>query len=253
MKTLVVIPARFASTRFPGKPLAKIGVKPMIQWVYERVKSCSVVDRVVVATDDKRIVKAVEAFGGEVKMTNPKHPSGTDRCAEVVGLLADKFDIVVNVQGDEPFIDVQALEQLIQYFLSENPCSIATLKHAITDENELISPNKVKVVSDLSGKALYFSRMPLPYFKELEITNWLEKSAYFKHIGVYAFQTEALAQVAQLKESPAETAEKLEQLRWLQNGFSIQVIETNYETIAVDTPEDLEEAIAFAKANDLLQ
>lgn len=252
MKTLVVIPARYASTRFPGKPLAKIGTKPMIQWVYERVQSSSMVDRVVVATDDKRIYKAVEAFGGEVKMTNPKHPSGTDRCAEVVGLLADKFDVVVNVQGDEPFISPEALELLISYFQNESSNDIATLKHEITDVNELISPNKVKVVNAFNGNALYFSRMPLPYYKEVEVTNWLEKSSYFKHIGVYAFKTQALLEVAQLKETPAEQAEKLEQLRWLQNGYSIQVLKTNYETIAVDTPEDLDTAIEYAQEQGLL-
>lgn len=228
-----VIPARYASTRFPGKPLALIHGKPMIQWVYERSKLAQL-QRVVVATDDERIRVAVENFGGEAVMTSPDHQSGTERCAEVARLLkVNPDDVIVNIQGDEPFIRKESINLLISQF--ENPkVSIATLAKAFTPEEDPANPNMVKVVWSKSNQALSFSRSPIPYYRNDKV-----EKQYYKHIGIYAYRYDVLSQLVQLPLSELENAEKLEQLRWLENDFEIFVIPCQYESVAIDTPEDL--------------
>lgn len=229
-----IIPARYASTRFPGKPLALIDGKPMIQWVYERALTADL-QKLVVATDDQRIFDAVKAFGGEVVMTASTHQSGTERCAEVADKLhLTSEDVIVNIQGDEPLIRREAINQLTAQF--QNPCvEIATLaKEFLPDENPC-NPNMVKVVCSLTNRALYFSRSPMPYYRNEKL-----KPVHFKHIGIYAYRYDVLKKIVGLPMSPLEDAEKLEQLRWLENDFAIYVSLCDYENIAIDTPEDLE-------------
>lgn len=245
MKFLAIIPARYASTRFPGKPLAMLGGKPMIQRVYEQV--AGVLDEAVVATDDERIYRAVEAFGGRVVMTSTSHRSGTDRCREAYLKLGREFDVVVNVQGDEPFIRREQLEALKRCF--ENPSTqIATLVKPFTEADgleALENPNSPKVVLDSESRALLFSRSVIPYLRGVEPKEWLTRHTFYKHIGIYAFRAETLMEVTSLPPSPLELAESLEQLRWLENGYRIGVGVTSFETIGIDTPEDLERAEAF--------
>lgn len=242
MHTLAIIPARYASTRFPGKPLALLGGKPIVQWVYERTQS--LFDEAVVATDDSRIALAVEAFGGKVCMTGSHHRSGTDRCGEVLSQLTANgkhYDIVVNVQGDEPFVSAQQINTLIDCF--DNPTTqIATLAKRIGDTDELLSANNVKVVVAPNGKALYFSRQPIPYLRGVETAEWLQHHTYLKHIGIYAFRGETLREVVALSPSALEQAESLEQLRWIENGYTLRVALTDAENIGIDTPADLEAA-----------
>jgi len=227
-----IIPARYASTRFPGKPLALIYNKPMIQHVYERSKEADL-DALFVATDDERIKKTVEGFGGKVVMTHPHHASGTDRCAEVAKLLQLKdTDIIINIQGDEPFIRKEEINLLINLFDNQK-ISIATLVKPITIEEELNNPNKVKVVFSKSNKALYFSRSPIPHSSHLSFLT------FFKHLGIYAYRNDILQQITQLPVSTLEKTEKLEQLRWMENDFNIHVSVCHHESIAIDTPEDL--------------
>lgn len=229
-----IIPARYASTRFPGKPLALIYGKPMIQHVYERASKASL-DKVVVATDDIRIHDAVISFGGEVVLTKPTHPSGTDRCGEVAAKLQlSDEDIIVNIQGDEPFVRKEEINTLISLF--ENPeVEIATLIKPITQTEEIENPNKVKVVVSKQKRALYFSRFPIPYRRgDVE-------TSYFKHIGIYAYRQKTLQKIVQLPTSTLENCEKLEQLRWLENDISIYTAECYHESIAIDTPEDLQQ------------
>jgi 3-deoxy-manno-octulosonate cytidylyltransferase (CMP-KDO synthetase) len=235
---LAVIPARFASTRFPGKPLVLIQGKTMIQRVYEQVKLCKKVDKIVVATDDLRIFEAVEAFGGEVIMTKSDHVSGTDRCAEV----AKKYKsatYILNVQGDEPFIQPEQIELLIATLQATKQVQIATLAKKIEKNDVLFNPNSVKVVFGEDKLALYFSRHPIPYLRGQEQENWLNHQNYYKHIGLYGFQRKTLLKIAQLQASTLEKAESLEQLRWLENGYKIGVGITELETMGIDTPEDL--------------
>jgi 3-deoxy-manno-octulosonate cytidylyltransferase (CMP-KDO synthetase) len=235
---LAVIPARYASTRFPGKPLVSIQGKSMIQRVYEQVKLCKKVDKILVATDDFRIFEAVEAFGGEVMMTKSDHVSGTDRCAEV----AKKYksaQFIINVQGDEPFIQPEQIELLISTLQASKQTQIATLAKKIEKDDVLFNPNSVKVVFGADKKALYFSRHPIPYLRGIAENAWLEQQNYFKHIGLYGFQRKTLLKIARLKPSILEKAESLEQLRWLENGYKIGVGITDLETIGIDTPEDL--------------
>lgn len=229
-----IIPARYASTRFPGKPLVLIYGKPMIQHVYERASKASL-DKVVVATDDIRIHDAVISFGGEVVLTKPTHPSGTDRCGEVATKLQlSDEDIIVNIQGDEPFIRKEEINTLISLF--ENPeVEIATLIKPITQTEEIENPNKVKVVVSKQKRALYFSRFPIPYRRGDAETS------YFKHIGIYAYRQKTLQKIVQLPTSTLENCEKLEQLRWLENDISIYTAECYHESIAIDTPEDLQQ------------
>ena len=243
MKTLGIIPARFASTRFPGKPLAMLHGKPVIRWVWENVSLANELDAVVVATDDERIAKTVLDFGGRVQMTRPDHPSGTDRCAEVlISLGAHQWSRVVNIQGDEPFIDPGAIDLLVSLLKGQAAPPIATLARRIADEEQLFNPNVVKVAMSASGQALFFSRNPLPYVRGKEKKDWLQNYPFLQHIGLYGFQAPVLLEITQLQPSPLETAESLEQLRWLENGYGIAVALTEYHSLGIDTPEDLAEA-----------
>lgn len=247
MKYIAIIPARYASTRFPAKPLAMLGGKPVIQRVYEQV--AGVLDDAVVATDDERIYEAVRAFGGKVEMTSTAHRSGTDRCREAYDKQGREYDVVVNVQGDEPFIRREQLEALKRCF--ENPATdIATLVKPFSESDGLAAlenPNSPKVVLDGESQALYFSRSVIPYLRNVPREEWLTKHTFYKHIGIYAFRSEVLRKVTALPQSPLEVAESLEQLRWLENGFRIGVGITDSETVGIDTPEDLTRAEAFLK------
>jgi len=243
MRFLGIIPARYASTRFPGKPLADIGGKLMIQRVYEQVKPC--LDDVWVATDDERIRKAVEDFGGKAVMTSDQHRSGTDRCLEASRKIGGDYDVVINIQGDEPFIQAIQIEALKACFepASGKKTCLATLVKSFTANdglNALLNINTPKVVLNLKGEAMYFSRSVIPFMRGVPQEEWLSKGYFYKHIGIYAYRMETLAEIAALPQSPMELAESLEQLRWLENGYSIQTAVTNIENLAVDTPEDLE-------------
>lgn len=241
-----IIPARFASTRFPGKPLVDIGGKSMIQRVYEQVSK--VLNDVYVATDDERIYDAVVAFGGKVIMTSDQHRSGTDRCYEAYTKLPAEFDVIINIQGDEPFIQPSQIEALKMCFEDETT-QIATLVKPIAvseTDSLLFNPNSPKVVLDKNSCALYFSRSPIPYRRGAEEKDWASLHTYYKHIGIYAYRTQVLAEITSLEPSILEMAESLEQLRWLENGYKIKVGFTDVETVGIDTPEDLE------KVKDLL-
>lgn len=238
---LAVIPARYASSRFPGKPLAMIAGKTMIQRVWERTKAAKGVDRVVVATDDVRIAEAVVRFGGEVCMTDPHHQSGTERCMEVAQQYPDAT-VLINVQGDEPFIHPDTIAQLA----TAPDYEIGTLVRPLSDPADLFNPNVVKVVFAQAGQALYFSRHSIPFVRSAEPEQWLQKANYFQHIGLYAFKRSVLERIAHLRMSPLEQAESLEQLRWLDQGFGIRVFVTTHTSMGVDTPEDLEKATAWA-------
>jgi 3-deoxy-manno-octulosonate cytidylyltransferase (CMP-KDO synthetase) len=227
---LGVIPARFASTRFPGKPLAVLAGKPLIQHVWEQASQSRLLSRLVVATDDERIAEAARAFGAEACMTRSDHASGTDRAAEVT--RSTNADVIVNIQGDEPLIDPDAIDAAILTLLDDSHCQMASLKRRITDASEIGNPNVVKVVTASSGDALYFSRSPIPFQRG-------EPAGYFKHIGLYIYRRDLLLAYSSLPVGPLERAEKLEQLRALENGIPIRVAETSYDTIGVDTPEDL--------------
>lgn len=249
MKFIGIIPARYASTRFPAKPLAMLGGKPVVQRVYEQV--AGVLDAAYVATDDERIRQAVEAFGGKVMMTSTHHKSGTDRCQEAMTKIGGDYDVVVNIQGDEPFIQPQQLQAIKACFEDENT-QIATLVKPFTVADgveALANVNSPKVVVDNRMNALYFSRSIIPYRRGVERAEWLEGHTYYKHIGLYAYRREVLAQITALPQSALEVAESLEQLRWLQNGFTIKVGITQIETIGIDTPEDLQRAEDFLKNN----
>lgn len=235
-----IIPARYASTRFPGKPLADIRGKPMIQRVYEQASIA--LQTVFVATDDERIYNAVKAFGGEVVMTSALHKSGTDRCAEAVQIIEQErrrtFDVVLNVQGDEPFIVPRQLE-LIKSCFSGQGTQIATLVKEIRSTEELLDPNRPKVVVNKKQEAIYFSRAAIPYVRGKEPVHWLTSSVFYMHIGLYGFRRDILNELTLLPQSPLELAESLEQLRWIENGYHITVRTTTYESFGVDTPEDL--------------
>ena len=237
-KVIAIIPARFASTRFPGKPLVDLGGKPMIQRTYERVMAVKGWYRVVIATDDLQIKAVAEGFGAEVIMTRGDHVSGTDRCAEVLSNFKEGIDYVVNIQGDEPFIEPAQLQELASGFKTNAP--ILTLIKQIKDADTLFSVNTPKVVVNHRGEALYFSRQTIPHVRGVEPEDWLDTHTYFKHIGLYAYRADVLMEISRLKPSPLELAESLEQLRWLENGYVIQTIETQFETVGIDTPEDLE-------------
>ncbi|SMG29947.1 3-deoxy-manno-octulosonate cytidylyltransferase [Sphingobacterium psychroaquaticum] len=239
MKIIGIIPARYASTRFPGKPLVNIGGKSMIQRVYEQVKSCKSLTEVVVATDDTRIQQHVEAFGGKVVMTSSDHPSGTDRCAEVIQSYND-YDVVINIQGDEPFINPEQIDMLAILF-QESDTEIGTLVKRIETTAELFNENSPKVVFNSKRQALYFSRQTIPFQRGVARENWLDHQAYYKHIGIYGYRRHILQEITNLNASAFEKSESLEQLRWLENGYIIKVAESMFETVAVDTPEDLEQ------------
>lgn len=232
MKTIAIIPARYASTRFPGKPLVEIHGVSMIQRVYEQAIKASIFSDVVVATDDTRIYDHVQQFGGRVVMTSPHHLSGTDRCGEVINTLHDNYDIVCNIQGDEPFIQPEQLQLLVSVFKDEQT-QIATLIKKIENEADIQNPNVVKVVCSTAGQALYFSRSVIPYPRN-------SGAIYHRHIGLYAFRSSVLQELVTLSPTALERSESLEQLRWLEHGYQIHVAETMLDTIGIDTPEDLE-------------
>lgn len=236
-RILVVIPARYASSRFPGKPLVDIRGKTMIQRVYEQVSRVPSVHHIIVATDDPRIKSHVEALGFDVMMTSEKHESGTERCAEVVEKLSETYDIVINVQGDEPFIAPELIQEVIDGF-SENAQVVTAVKQ-ITDIDTLHNPNVVKVVFTSDQKALYFSRQPIPFQRDSPSESWLTNVDYFKHIGIYGFRRTKLLQLVKLPVASLESAEKLEQLRWLQAGFEIRVVRTKHESVGIDSVDDL--------------
>ena len=242
MKKIVgIIPSRFASTRFPGKPLAIIDGKTMIQHVFEQASLCSDLTKVVVATDDERIFSNVKNFGGEVVMTSPDHNNGTSRCNEVITNLEKKgeyFDIAINIQGDEPRINPEQISSVAALFGNERT-EIATLAKKIVSIEELKNPNVVKVIMGCKNNALYFSRQAVPFNRDAKTDDWLNKTDYFKHIGIYGYKVEILKKVITLNEGILEKAEKLEQLRWLENDINIAIDITEYESIAIDTPEDL--------------
>lgn len=237
MQKIGIIPARYGSTRFPGKPLVEILGKPMIQHVCERVGESNL-DQFYVATDDQRIATVVTQFGANVILTSPNHPSGTDRCGEAAAFIGlNDDDVVVNIQGDEPFIQKEQINDLIALFANPE-VEIATLVKPIHSEADINNPNKVKVVFSQDHKALYFSRAPIPYLRETSSEN---SSIYYKHLGIYAYRYAVLKKIIQLPVSNLEQIEKLEQLRWLENNFSIYVAITHHESIAIDTPEDLDQ------------
>lgn len=246
MKAAAIIPARYASTRLPGKPLVDIAGKSMIQRVYERVQQCAALQEVWVATDDARIEAHVEQFGGKVMQTSSEHKSGTDRCAELAAGLSGDIGWIVNVQGDEPLIDPRQI-QLLLHVLKRPETRIATLVKAINDPSTLFDPNSPKVVLNQAQQALYFSRHPIPCFRDLKPADWLANHTYFQHIGIYGFERQTLADLTALPPSALELAEGLEQLRWLEQGYAISAGITELESIAVDTPEDLQ------KVRSLLQ
>ena len=239
MKFIGIIPARYSSSRFPGKPLAILGGKPVIEHVYRQVSS--VMEDVFVATDDQRIYDAVEAFGGKAIMTRSDHKSGTDRICEALEKVGGSFDVVINIQGDEPFIQESQLETVMQCF-DDPRTQIATLGKPFESMEAVENPNSPKIVLDNDGYALYFSRSVIPFVRGKEHEEWLSHFPYLKHIGLYAYRTEVLREVSKIPQSTLELAESLEQLRWLQNGYKIKVGLTDVETIGIDTPEDLQRA-----------
>lgn len=244
MEILGIIPARYHSTRFPGKPLAQLGEKTVIQWVYDQ--SRKVLNEVYVATDDMRIFSHVTDFGGNVIMTSEKHPSGTDRCREAMdSIMAGtglQPDVVVNIQGDEPFIDPRQIELLISCF-EDDKTDIATLVKAVEDTEEIFDENKPLVVFDQNNFALYFSRSPIPFIRGKDRKNWINSHNFYRHIGIYAYRKNILQELTRLPLSNLEAAEALEQLRWLENGYRIKVSETDFHSIGIDTPADLKKAL----------
>jgi 3-deoxy-manno-octulosonate cytidylyltransferase (CMP-KDO synthetase) len=247
-----IIPARYASSRFPGKPLAMIGNKSMIQRVYEQAaKSISIV---YVATDDQRIYDAVVSFGGKAVMTSEDHKSGTDRCAEAADLIAGEtggmIDIVINIQGDEPFIKPEQIDLVKQCFRNES-VQIATLIRKAEPGEDIFNPNQPKVIINTEGDAIYFSRAAIPFYREGEKAEWTGKHSYYKHIGLYAYRAETLRRITSLAPSPLEIAESLEQNRWIENGFRIRTAVTIWESIGIDTPGDLERALFFLEQSIL--
>ena len=249
-KTLAVIPARYKSSRFEGKPLAVIEGRPMIVHVYDAVAESKLFDKVIVATDDRRIYEVVEKFGGRCVMTSDKLRNGTERVAQVLDLLEQQneyFDIVVNIQGDEPLIKKEMIAQILKGF-EQNDAQIVTLKKLIDKEEDIEDPNVVKVVSS-GNRALYFSRSKVPFNRDEDIESLIKKQIYYKHIGIYGYKTDILKRIVRLEESPLEKVERLEQLRWLENGYEIIAMTTLWDTVGVDTKEDLEKVIELLKTS----
>jgi 3-deoxy-manno-octulosonate cytidylyltransferase (CMP-KDO synthetase) len=241
MKVLGVIPARFASSRFPGKPLIELKGKTMIQRVYEGAKKSRLIDELIVATDDERILNEVKRFGGKAEMTSESHPSGTDRCAEVHARNPE-FDLVINIQGDEPLVDFRQLDSLIEAF-SDSSVEIATLATENISESELTNPNRIKVVVNNFGKAMYFSRSTIPNFNNFP-QDPFKNYPFLRHIGLYAYRAEVLKNITELPQTVLEKIESLEQLRWLFYGYQIKIVKTTIETPNIDTPEDVEKVLA---------
>lgn len=246
MKFIGIIPARYASTRFPGKPLAILDGKTVIQRVYEQ--ATAVLQETYVATDDERIFQTVEQFGGRAVMTRTDHKSGTDRIEEAAEKIGTDANIIINIQGDEPFIQQSQIETLMHLFDDPNT-QIGTLGKPFESIEAAMNPNSPKIVTDLRGFALYFSRSVIPFVRGQQQSDWLQHFPYLKHLGLYAYRREVLRQVTQLSQSPLELAESLEQLRWLENGYRIRVGLTNVETVGIDTPEDLQRAEAFLQTH----
>jgi len=245
MQTIGIIPVRYQSTRFPGKPLIDIAGKTMIRRVYEQASKATMLSDIIVATDDKRIAREVSSFGGKVQMTSTDHQSGTDRCAEVAIQYQD-IAAIINIQGDEPFIDPSQIDLLVSSLQTEQ-VQIATLVKPIQIAADLWNSNMVKAVFQKNGKALYFSRSPIPYVRGSSNEEWIKKHKFYQHIGVYGYKRATLLELAKLAKSPLEKSESLEQLRWLENGFPIQVTITDKATFGIDTPEDWEKAKLIAK------
>jgi 3-deoxy-manno-octulosonate cytidylyltransferase (CMP-KDO synthetase) len=249
VKVIIFIPSRYDSKRFPGKPLALIGGKPMIEHVYLRAMSCPEISDVVVATDDKRILQCVQDFDGKAVLTEKKHPTGTDRIAEASAKMnLDRADLVVNIQGDQPLFNPSAISQLILPLKEDPHIPMSTLKYRITNESEIENPNHVKVVTDGEGFALFFSRSPIPFFRDARSAR-----VYYKHLGFYAYRKDFLEKFNALPMGELESSEKLEQLRVLEHGFKIKVVETPFDSVEVDTPEDIkrvEEIMAGPMATD---
>ncbi len=246
MNFIGIIPARFQSTRFPGKPLAILDGKPIVQWVYENARKA--LSEVYVATDDERIFRVVEAFGGKAVFTSANHQSGTDRCAEAAQELAKimKVDVVVNIQGDEPFIRPEQIESLKNCFNTPET-EIATLIKPISNVAEITNFNRPKVVINKNQEAMYFSRSPIPFVRGFNPEEWLAQQTFYSHVGMYAYRYDILLELTKLPVGLLERAESLEQLRWLENGYRIKTAQTHFENIGIDTPEDLEEAVKFLK------
>ena len=250
MQILGIIPSRYASTRFPGKPLAMIGSKTMIHRVYERASQAF--DDVVVATDDQRIFNEVGKFGGKVVMTSEKHQSGTDRCAEAAKIYSEQtgktFAAVINIQGDEPFVDPDQLRQLGSLF-NDSSVEIATSVKRAKTSDEVFSENTAKVIVNTNNEAVYFSRSPIPFYRGKEREQWVTSHVYYRHIGVYAYRSDILQKITLLPQSGLELAERLEQNRWIENAYKIKVCLTDFEGLAVDTPEDLEKILKTMDIN----
>jgi 3-deoxy-manno-octulosonate cytidylyltransferase (CMP-KDO synthetase) len=240
LKILGIIPARYASSRFPGKALAEIAGISMIERVYRQALKAKMLSNLVVATDHKTIFDHIQSFGGQVCMTSDAHVSGTDRCFEALNLQDDEYDYVINIQGDEPFISPDQIDLLAS--LLNGVEELATLIKKIDDPLQLTNPNVVKVIVGLDGHAIYFSRTPIPYLRSPH-TDWLAQHSYFKHIGMYAYREDVLEKINKIPVSSLEKAESLEQLRWVENGFRVKVAQTKIETLGIDTPEDLDTAI----------
>ncbi|MBO7597225.1 MAG: 3-deoxy-manno-octulosonate cytidylyltransferase [Bacteroidales bacterium] len=251
MKILGIIPSRYASTRFPGKPLAMIGGKTMIRRVYERASQAF--EDVVVATDDDRIFNEVNSFGGRAVMTSENHQSGTDRCAEAAVKYSQstgkQFNAVINIQGDEPFVDPDQLRQLGNLF-NDSSVEIATLVKQAKTSDEVFSENTAKVIVNNASQAVYFSRSPIPFYRGKEREQWVTSHVYYRHIGVYAYRSDILQKITLLPQSPLELAERLEQNRWIENGYNIKVCVTDFEGLAVDTPEDLDKILKTIPLTD---
>lgn len=239
MAILGIIPARFASSRYPGKPLVDIGGKTMIRRVYEQAKKAKLLTEVIVATDDERIAEEINKIGGKVILTSNQHNSGTDRCAEAVTIFAGEWDAVINIQGDEPFIFPEQIDLLASLF-DKPEIEIGTLVKKLSNPDDLDNSNTMKVVLDNNGYAMYFSRSPIPFIRGVEKSKWLDTNLFYKHIGIYGYRTEVLEELTKLPQGKLELAESLEQLRWLENGFKIGTAFTDLETLSVDSPEDLE-------------
>jgi len=245
MKILGIIPARYQSSRFPGKVLADINGKSMVQRVYEQASKSVNLNKVIIATENENVIQHVTSFGGEAVLTDASHASGTDRCFEALSLQSETFDYVVNIQGDEPFINPQQITELTN--LLDGSIELATLIKKITTTDELFNLGEVKTVFNNNMEALYFSRQPIPYYRNETELNWLQHQEFYKHIGIYAYRTDVLEKISELPVSNLENAESLEQLRWLENGLKIKLAKTDFESMCIDTREDLEKVLATLK------
>lgn len=241
-----IIPARYASTRFPGKPLIEINGMSMLQRVYEQASKSKLLNRVIVATDDERILQHVRNFGGEVVMTAAHHPSGTDRCWDALQQMDNSFQYVINIQGDEPFIEPAQVDELAAVLL-DGETELATQMIAVDNHEVLFDKGEVKIVLNTANEAIYFSRMVIPYFKGIEETEWHLHHTYYRHVGMYAYRRDILEKITKIQVSALEKAESLEQLRWVENGFKIKCVTTQYESHCIDTPEDVEKVLKMMK------